>query len=225
MRMQMLDAASRKDDRTMATGSNFTQLFRKTTVAFLIGLGLVLICYAFIDRPLAFYVRHHNFDGYVFLKWLTYPPPIAQAWTPVVLVALLLRRLYGPLRKWELALIGASVSMVLADQFRQSLAYVFGRYWPETWINGNPSLIGNGAYGFHWFHGGIAYASFPSGHTARTLAVASVMWMTYPRWRWVCVFSVLLISVGLVGMNYHFVGDVVAGGFVGGIVGAYTACG
>ena len=28
---------------------------------------------------------------------------------------------------------------------------------------------------------------------------------------------------GLVGMDYHFVGDVVAGGFVGGIVGAYTA--
>jgi hypothetical protein len=24
-------------------------------------------------------------------------------------------------------------------------------------------------------------------------------------------------------MNYHFVGDVIAGGFVGGVVGAYTA--
>jgi hypothetical protein len=30
-------------------------------------------------------------------------------------------------------------------------------------------------------------------------------------------------AVGLLGMDYHFVGDVIAGGFVGGVVGAYTA--
>ena len=31
------------------------------------------------------------------------------------------------------------------------------------------------------------------------------------------------VAVGLLGMDYHFVGDVIAGGFVGGIVGTYTA--
>jgi hypothetical protein len=30
-------------------------------------------------------------------------------------------------------------------------------------------------------------------------------------------------AVALVGLNYHFVSDVIAGGFVGSIVGAYTA--
>jgi hypothetical protein len=29
--------------------------------------------------------------------------------------------------------------------------------------------------------------------------------------------------LSLIGMNYHFVGDVIAGSFVGGIVGAYAA--
>jgi hypothetical protein len=29
-------------------------------------------------------------------------------------------------------------------------------------------------------------------------------------------------AAALVGMNYHFVSDVIAGGFVGSIVGAYT---
>jgi membrane-associated phospholipid phosphatase len=103
------------------------------------------------------------------------------------------------------------------------LGFAFGRYWPETWIDDNPSLIGDGAYGFHPFHGGTAYRSFPSGHTARILAVATIVWIGYPRWRWACVLSSLAVAAGLIGMNYHFVGDVIAGGFVGGIVGAYIA--
>ena len=80
-------------------------------------------------------------------------------------------------------------------------------------------------YGFHPFHSGAAYRSFPSGHTARTLAVAAVIWIICPRWRWACVAASVAVSVGLLGMNYHFVGDVIAGGFVGGIVGTYTAYG
>jgi len=56
----------------------------------------------------------------------------------------------------EMTLLTASASLVLADQFRDTLAYAFGRYWPDTWTNDNPSLIQNGAYGFHPFHGGAA---------------------------------------------------------------------
>ena len=123
----------------------------------------------------------------------------------------------------EKVVVVACVSLVLAEQFRGSLAYAFGRYWPETWINGNPSLIGDAAYGFHPFHHGVAYDSFPSGHTARTLAVATVVWIAYPRWRWVCGLASLAVAVDLLGLDYHFVGDVIAGGFVGGIIGAYTA--
>jgi membrane-associated phospholipid phosphatase len=119
--------------------------------------------------------------------------------------------------------LAACVSLVLADQFRETLAFVFGRYWPETWVNDNPSLIRDGAYGFHPFHGGSAYASFPSGHTARTLAVAAVVWIAYPRWRWACGLASGAVAAGLLGMDYHFVGDVIAGCFVGAIVGAYTA--
>ena len=90
------------------------------------------------------------------------------------------------MQRWEKVVVVACVSLVLAEQFRGSLAYAFGRYWPETWINDNPSLIRDGAYGFHPFHHGIAYDSFPSGHTARTLVVAAVIWIAYPRWRWAC---------------------------------------
>jgi membrane-associated phospholipid phosphatase len=204
---------------------DFQHLLRKTLAALLVCAALVLICYWFVDRPVAYWVHDQGFAGYAVMKWLTYPPPILQAWTPLVLAALLVRRAWGPFRRWELAVLAASVSMVLADQFRASLAYLFGRYWPETWVHDNPSLIRDGAYGFHAFHGGEPYGSFPSGHTARTVAVAAVAWIAYPRWRLACMLASLGVATGLVGMDYHFVGDVIAGGFVGAIVGAYTVYG
>jgi membrane-associated phospholipid phosphatase len=46
-----------------------------------------------------------------------------------------------------------------------------------------------------------------------------------PRWYWraLGVLAFLTIAVSLVGMNYHFVGDVIGGGVVGGLVGVYAA--
>jgi membrane-associated phospholipid phosphatase len=198
------------------------RLFKKTLAAVLLGAALVVLCYYFVDRRVAFFVHDHGFAADPELKWLTLPPPVLQAWTPVVLVLLLARRATGPLRRWQVALAAGCVAMILADQFRESLSWVFGRDWPETWIDDNPSLIRDGAYGFHPFHGSSAYGSFPSGHTARTLAVAAVVWIAYPRWRVACVLGSAAVATGLIGMNYHFVGDVIAGGFIGGIVGTYT---
>jgi membrane-associated phospholipid phosphatase len=207
----------------MDNDPDFGPLLRNTLAALLLGAALVLLCYWFVDRPVAFYVHDQKFADHAALKWLTYPPPILQAWVPVVLAALMVRRAWGPFHRWERVVLAACVSLVLADQARETLAYVFGRSWPETWVDGNPSLIRDGAYGFHPFHSGSAYGSFPSGHTARTLAVAAVVWLAYPSWRWACGLACLAEAAGLLGMNYHFVGDVVAGGFIGGVVGAYTA--
>jgi membrane-associated phospholipid phosphatase len=203
--------------------ADFQRLLRLTLAALLLCAALVALCYWFVDRPVAFYVHDQRFADHDALKWLTYPPPILQAWAPVVLAALMVRRAWGPFRRWELTLLAAGVSIVLADQFRHSLAYDFGRDWPDTWIDKNPSLIRDDAYGFHPFQGGSAFASFPSGHTARTLALAAALWIAYPRWRWACVLASVVEAVALVGMNYHFVSDVIAGGFVGAIVAAYTA--
>jgi len=206
-------------ENMVKSGSNFRKLLRNGLAALLLCAVLVLLCALFVDRPVAYSVHDQRFADHLILKWLTYPPDILQACVPVVLAALLVRRVRGPLRRWERVALAACLGLILAEQCKIILAYAFGRYWPETWINDNPSLIRQGAYGFHPFRIGAAYASFPSGHTARTLAVASVIWTAYPRWRWACILISMAVASGLVLMDYHFVGDVIAGGFVGAITG------
>lgn len=197
-------------------------LLRRSLIALGIGAVLVMLCYLFVDRSVAYFVHDHHLSSEILFKWLTYPEPLMQSWVPVVLILLFIRRAWGPFRQWELALLAAGVGMVIADQFRESLSYVFGRYWPETWRDNNPSLIKDGAFGFHPFHDGSAYGSFPSGHASRTLAVGAVIWITWPRWRVVVALVSLALCLALILMNYHFVSDVIAGSFLGSIVGVYA---
>jgi len=108
------------------------------------------------------------------------------------------------------------VSAAIKDQ----LKYAFGHPWPETWVDDNPSWIKNGAYGFFPFHGRAGWSSFPSGHMTEVTAPVAVLWARLPRWRLVLVLPVLVVAVGLFGADYHFVGDMVAGVYLGAACGA-----
>ena len=186
----------------------------------------VLICYFWIDRPVAFFVYHHHINTIQVFRWLTYPPPEVQNWSALVLTILMVRRAWGSFLCWQKTLFVACLSLIVADDFRISLGDVFGRYWPETWTHDNPSLIGTGTYGFHPFQRGDDIGSFPSGHATRILAFATVWLIAMPRSRTVqvvvIVFSASML-VSLVAMNYHFVSDMIAGGVLGGIVAMYAA--
>jgi membrane-associated phospholipid phosphatase len=202
---------------------DFARLLRRTVFAIAACAVLVIICYYFVDRPVAFFVHDHRIPQFEELRWLTEPPPLVQSWAPLLLVLLGVRRAFGPGRRWQHVLFVACISLIVADQFRQSLGDLFGRYWPETWHDDNPSLIGTGAYGFHPFQVGDDVGSFPSGHSARIVGFTSVFWLAMPRSRWLCVVLGVPMLVALVGMDYHFVGDVIAGSTLGAIVGAWAA--
>jgi membrane-associated phospholipid phosphatase len=206
-------------------GADYRRLLRTSLSALLVCAVIVAVCYFLVDRPVAFFVHDHDLSRFVVFQWLQEPPPLLQAWSPVVLAVLIVRRAAGPFRRWELTLLAACISLLIAVQFENTLKFTFGRYWPDTWTHDNPSLIRDNAYGFHPFHAGSWYASFPSGHTIRTVAIVSVVWIAYPRSRLVCAMATAAVVIGLIGMNYHFVGDIVAGGFVGGIIGMYVAHG
>jgi membrane-associated phospholipid phosphatase len=207
----------------MSETQDFRELLRRSLLAIVVGLAAVVVCYYWVDRPVAFYVYDQQVEKISAFKWLTYPPPIVQTWSPLILAVLAIRRAWGPLGRLERTLGVACLSLIVADQFRYSLGDLCGRYWPETWFHDNPSLIGNGTYGFHPFAGGDDIGSFPSGHAARVLGFATVWWIAMSRSRviWILICPPLLVS--LVAMNYHFVSDVIAGSVLGGVVGAAAA--
>lgn len=201
----------------------YRRLLRRTLIALAAGAGAVAGCYFFVDRPVALFVHRHGAARFEAARWLTEPPPLAQVWSPLVIAALAVSRAYRPWRPWQLLLFTACVSLIVADQFRESLGDLCGRYWPETWRHDNPSLIGSGAYGFHPFQVGDDVGSFPSGHAARISAFAGVWWISMPKARlWCAVISIPLL-VSLVLMNYHFVGDVIGGVVLGAVIAAWAS--
>jgi membrane-associated phospholipid phosphatase len=198
-----------------------TLLFR-TVVAIASCIAAVLVCYFLIDRPVAFYVDHHHINNIKVFRWLTYPPPEVQNWSPLMLTVLMVRRAWGPFPRWQKVLLVACLSLIVADDFRISLGDVCGRYWPETWSHDNPSLIGTGTYGFHPFQRGDDIGSFPSGHAARIFGFAMVWLIAMPGSRFICAVLCAPMLVSLVATNYHFVSDVIAGSVLGAIVATYA---
>jgi membrane-associated phospholipid phosphatase len=209
--------------RTMPEVDGYRTLLTRAAAGLAVGLAAVVVCFFWIDVPVAYYVHRHQINHIEVFRLLTLPPPIVQAWSPLVLALLMVYRAWRPFARWQLALLAACLSMIVADEFRTSLGDASGRYWPETWFDNNPSLISNGIYGFHPFQRGDDVGSFPSGHAARIVGFAAVWWIAFPRSWLLCALVCLPMLVSLVAMNYHFVGDVIAGSVLGGIVAAYAA--
>jgi membrane-associated phospholipid phosphatase len=188
---------------------------QKWIVCVVVTLAAAAVAYEWLDRPIAFYARDH-LEQYGVFALMTRLPEKGAPFAAVLLFALGLRGLmHRTLSKPHAALLLCSVSLIVATTVKNQLKYVFGRTWPETWVQNNPSLIRDHVFGFNPFHGGIGYESFPSGHTTAVCAVAAVLWFLYPRWRGLYAACVLVVAVGLLGADYHFLSDVIAGGLLG----------
>ena len=179
----------------------------------------IVVSYLWIDQPVAFLVHREITTKTLFVE-LTYIPEPLPLLAPIAFFALGLWAVLGkPRSKLHRVLLTCGISFIVADAAKNQLKYDFGRTWPETWINNNPSLISNGAYGFNFFHGGPGYASFPSGHMTAMCAVASVLWIYYPKFRALYALVVAAVAIGLLGADYHFLSDIIAGSFLGSVTG------
>src|SRR5215475_4200113 len=188
----------------------------KWFVALLICSAGVTISYFFVDRPFA-YFAHDELSAYRATFDLVGRSP--KVLGPLVMACTLVfgvRAVMGrPLTEIQTTIVLSALSLALSAIVENWLKLAFGRTWPETWVQNNPSLIRDGAYGFNPFHGGQGYASFPSGHSTATCAVMAVLWFCYPRFRVVYAVVIAAVVIGLIGADYHFLGDIIAGGFLG----------
>jgi len=179
-------------------------------------IAAVVVCYLFVDKPLALFVhaRLPQFRSF-FILVTSIPEPFLVV-AALVVVGVGLRRMTGrPLsRPYAVALLW-SIGLFVTAALKNFLKFAFGRTWPETWVNDNPSFIRDGVYGFNPFHGGKGFEAFPSGHMATICVAMTVLWICYPRSRAVYALLIAVVAIGLMGANYHFLSDVVAGSFLG----------
>ncbi|MBU6405485.1 MAG: phosphatase PAP2 family protein [Proteobacteria bacterium] len=182
----------------------------------------VLLCYFLLDKPVAWFVHDHDLRRHAWLEWLTHIPDFIVDASALVLLLTPFRLAWRKAPTCdERLLLTMSLSVATAVFLKNVLKYVFGRAWPETWIDHNPSLIQDHVYGFFWLQSGEGFHSFPSGHTTVIFAAMSVLWLAAPRLRWLAVLLCAAVIVGLLGMDYHFLGDIVAGAFLASVCGLY----
>jgi membrane-associated phospholipid phosphatase len=192
---------------------------QRWAIAFAIMVVAAASAFVFVDRPIAF-LAHDTLRHYKIFVQMTKLPESFNTIGSILVVGIGLWALGGrPLARWHRVALVWSVSVFSAWVIKNQLKIVFGRTWPETWVQGNPSLIRDGAYGFNLFHKGDWYEAFPSGHTAAICAAMTVLWICYPRWRPVYALAIAMVVIGLIGANFHFVSDIIAGGFIGVSVG------
>jgi membrane-associated phospholipid phosphatase len=205
-----------------------------TTCGLSVGLSAALI-----DRPVATWVHQHlgnerfgwfkaTYQGYL----LTFSPfslmaspaaalgALAALAFAVLALAVLAGRRPGIRSRVVLALC---VSVFAASEINGFLKGMFGRTWPESWMGNNPSWIRDGVFNFFPFHGGLAWASFPSGHTTGITTAMAILWLVCPELRVVWATLVAVVAVGLIAGNYHFVSDVIGGLYLGAGVGLAVA--
>ncbi len=178
----------------------------------LVVTGLVVLSYRYVDIPVAQF-----FDGLLRWsgRWRHYTAHIPDALTGAVFVGTALswwgyyvaRRRVRSHAAGFLRLVGTCLPAGLLA--KEGLKFVFSRTNTRAW------LAHRAPYGFHWFQGGGLYNAFPSGHMVVFSALGTALWMYYGRFRPLYLGALGALALALVATDYHFVSDVLAGGYVG----------
>jgi membrane-associated phospholipid phosphatase len=187
-------------------------------------LAAIALSVAFADRPIAFFMFQHMHESRAPFVLLTRLVDVVEVLASLLLLWSLWTyargRAFGANGRIALR---AALAVFVAIGAKDMLKIAFGRTWPETFTCGNPSFIRDAAYGFAPFHGGHGWASFPSGHDMVIFAAAGCLWVLLPRLRTLYVLAAVLVSVGLLVADFHWLSDILAGALFGWSIGRFIA--
>jgi len=168
-----------------------------------------------VDRSLAIFIHQYELDKLLILRNITEGMPIVS----LIIVCIVLFIYYWKTANRKVTAITTPIYFYLvlrlSMEIKTGLKIIFGRYWPKTWVNNNLSLIHDGIYGFNWFHGFGNQGSFPSGHS--TYMAFCTLWLIiyYPKLRYLWLALMLVCIFSLIILDYHFLGDCLAGAGLG----------
>jgi len=199
---------------------NATGKIRLSAGGFLLASALVVFSSGFLDARIALWFNDQLRSDPELWRYTSRIPDLLF---PAVLVlsgamwAMYLRRVRSGSRdeKSRFFLLSGT-AMPVAYVAKQMLKYLFGRMNTRVWLE-NPVDLS-----FHWFHGGGQYGSFPSGHMAVFGTLAGACWFFFPKYRAACLAVMITLGFAMVATDYHYLSDVIAGGYLGLVVLAGT---
>ena len=180
----------------------------------------VYLSYVFWDVPVASYFYQRLYDElWVLFDYITEAGEGGYWIYPTALMYLGYR--YLPLermpfgnklmqyREADLRAAGfVALTAIVSGILVNLLKIVFARYRPEM-------LFTHGENGFSWFAQTHLLASFPSGHSATAMSVATALTILFPRYGWFFIVSGVVIIFSRVILAEHYISDVLAGGYLG----------
>ena len=184
-------------------------------------VSAIVISYFYVDRAVVAWSQASGFRQFAILHGLTHTPQGLE-YLLIALCGAALIRLWRPgYVKWQRLAIAGVISVLGTLGAKNILKIVFGRYWPDTWLNNNLSWVHNHVYGFDFFNF-QDYSAFPSGHAAVTFTIMTLCWIYYPRFRALYALICFGLSFSLIALYYHFVSDVIAGAYLGSLIAVLT---
>lgn len=193
-------------------------ILRKWLVAFVLCAAAVIVCVLWVDRIVADAVSWFMWTGPWFwirrlLAAATGVAALLVVWSIGCGVLVVFGR---RLKTWVELPLQCGLSVALSIAVETILKRVFGRYSP------NPEYVLNHVYGFRFLHGVVGQDAFPSGTAMVAAALTTVIRMKAPRFQMAAICVSTLMCIGLVITNTHWLGDVIAGSFIGALVGVIT---
>ncbi|MCW8308616.1 phosphatase PAP2 family protein [Acidiphilium sp. PA] len=178
-------------------------------------LVLTLVSIAYIDRPVARFMAihvHHRLPFIAMAAIANLPSPLAT----IALIGIVIANWCGvALNRTSRLVLAIAVATLVAIMIKNQLKFDFGRVWPQSHpfpgIYDHPSYLNDHVFGFFPFHGGSSYASFPSGHTTAITAPMAMLWVLAPRYRPLWGSAIVMVIIGLIAADFHFVSDTIAG--------------
>jgi membrane-associated phospholipid phosphatase len=191
---------------------NIARLFKWWGILLVATLLSVAICIRWLDIPIAlFFLGSANrFNG---LERSFGAFPLVAGEMMLIASLAIARLVRGILPEFAKALLVASCASLSAFAANDYvLKVIFGRQIPSVFFRAPATHI------FHFFQG-TPKSGFPSGHMVMATAFAAALARIYPR---ASPFLIVLLCIGgtaLILGDSHFLSDVIAGLFVGGIAG------
>ena len=195
----------------MKFNERMKEIFSSTLAA----LTLIVLCLWLLDLPLAAWIAEYLTANAPYVKtsdMLGLLPIIVVILTSLSWIAYfyLVRRNIHDQRTLFCRVTGTVLP--LSFGMKTVLKWLFGRTEARTWLS-DPSL-----YGFHWFAGTEGFQGFPSGHMLVFTPLFLALWHFYPCYRPYYAVVWLCLGAALIATEYHFLGDVLAGAYIGAMV-------